>query len=118
MKIIIMISILIFSGNVYSFDFSLDYHGADVSKIKKMGCNCDTQTQVDSFISEYYKRLARELQRRGNSMPVGKIDRNSTISRGFFGAFTYDLASWLVPGDTKEYDRVIIYINWPEFGGG
>ena len=50
-------------------------------------------------------------------MPVGIINRNATTSNGFFGAHTYDLTNWLVGGDIKTYDRVVIYINWPEFGG-
>ena len=116
MKLLITLLITL-STNAFSFDFSLDYHGADVSKIKKMGCRCDFQHEVDFFLTGYYAKVARELKKRGNSIPVGIIDANATTSNGFMGSHTLNLNAWLVPGDIKPYERVVLYLNWPEFGG-
>lgn len=114
-KFLTLIGLMMFAFSSFGFDASLNYYGTDAAKVKAMGCGCDSQVEVDAFLSEYYKRVAREVQKRNNSIPAGVINAGTTNVQGFFGSFTENISTWLQAGDIKQYDRVIIFVNWPEY---
>ena len=115
MKKFVFLTLTGLSVTAYSFDYDLNYYGVNANKLKAMGCQCDSQNEVNAFISEFYSRVARELQKRNNNLPTGIIQAGTTNSSGFLGAFSESVSDWMLPGDIMNFDRVIVFVNWPEF---
>jgi hypothetical protein len=97
-----------------AFDYDLDFKGMDVPLLKRMGCKCDSATDVEFFYSKYNSDVARMLHHRFN-MRSGVLKKNTSAAKGFMGSFDNQSIYNFYP-DKEDVDRFVVFVAWPEFG--
>ena len=108
--------ILIFlSFSASAFDYSLNFHGRDPGKLKALGCKCDTQAELDSFLSGFYTRVSKKLHDRGKA-PTGILNASSCTGTGFLNSFTENLCDHFTTSDFEPFIRPITLANFDEHG--
>ncbi len=107
--------LFLLSFNAFAFDYSLNFYGRDPAKLKAMGCKCETQAQLDAFLSGFYTKVAKKLHERGKA-PVGVLNANSCTGTGFFNTYSENLCSHFQASDRTPFIRPITLINFDEHG--
>lgn len=115
MKKLMMAMFLVLSIDAVAFDFTLDFHGRDPARLKAMGCKCDTQAELDAFLSGFYTKVAKKLHERGKA-PVGILNANSCQGTGFFNTFSENLCTHFSVSDRTPFIRPIALVNFDEHG--
>jgi len=115
MKKIIVLLLLSVSLTISSNEASLQFYGIKPSKLKSMGCPCTRQAEIDDFVSNYYRQVARTFKDK-YGYPVGVIQSGARSASGFSGSFSEDLTNWIPSSDVVNYERPVILVGWPEHG--